>query len=292
MKLDVKEYVENKKDELQDIILAEHLKPSVNIVQFGNLEASNRYVRNKFSDCDEIGITANLYKFAQAASKHEILKFFPKDGTTPLIIQLPVRNDNITEEELQNEFLNPYNDIDGILPNSKSTPCTAKGVVDYLTYLLDTLDGLTALVIGRGKISGAPIAKLLLDKGCTVIHAHSRTPSHVLDQMGQEADIIVSAVGQRNFVDRNMISRTKKQVLIDVGINFDENGKMCGDADPAIYSSDLLDYTPVPGGVGLLTRVALMENVINRSPVVSKIAACVDLYGEAPQYLRGRMEED
>ena len=128
---------------------------------------------------------------------------------------------------------------------------------------MDKLEGKTALVIGRSNIVGKPLAQMLLDANCTVVVAHSHTPEPVLQDMCSLADIVISAVGKANFLD---LYYCDGDIVVDVGINRDENGKLCGDCYG--FTDEIFDWvkvTPVPGGVGLLTRAMLMQNVLEAS---------------------------
>jgi methylenetetrahydrofolate dehydrogenase (NADP+)/methenyltetrahydrofolate cyclohydrolase len=151
-------------------------------------------------------------------------------------------------------LFNESQDVDGFI-NPNITPCTPKGIIDYLAYCGYTdFSGQTVLIINRSDIVGRPLAKLFLDRNATTIVAHSKTKN--LQNLITAADIIVTAVGKPNFITKDMIR--DNQIVIDVGITFDENGKLCGDCERGMGNN----VTPVPGGVGLLTRVALLENIL------------------------------
>ena len=154
--------------------------------------------------------------------------------------------------------MRPSLDVDGFLQDSKFKPCTPEGIMYLLEKECGDLTGKTALVIGRGKLVGEPIAKMLVDANCTVTIAHSKTKDlHGL--LGLHHDIIITAVGKPNLINLKWCSAN---IVIDVGVNRDENGKLCGDC----YNFDAGDdsdmkVTPVPGGVGLLTRAMLMKHM-------------------------------
>ena len=147
-------------------------------------------------------------------------------------------------------------DIDGFHPLSKLNPCTPMGIIDYLKHENIEIEGKNALVIGRSNIVGKPMAKLLLNNNATVTVAHSRTPKEELDKYLANADIIVVAVGRKYFIDNQKMK--KIAVIVDVGINR-VDGVLYGDVRPG---QDVYLQTPVPGGVGLLTRLRLLKNLM------------------------------
>ena len=228
--------------------------PKLAIIQVGDNEASNRYVRNKVKDCEEVGIVADVYNFPENTTEFELddelnhlQEFY--DG---VIVQLPLPP-HIRPQVATNAIL-PEKDVDGFRNDSWFTPATPKGMMDYLKYCDFSLEGKIVIVIGRSNIVGKPMAKLLLEKDATVIVCHSHTSEADLEYLLKRADLVVCAVGKPRFLDCSNIDCP----VIDVGINFDENGKLVGDC----YNVGDKDVTPVPGGVGLLTRVALLDNVI------------------------------
>lgn len=230
------------------------------IIQVGDNEASNRYVRNKVKDAEEIGIRAEVVKFPEdvtqeivEAALHQIV-YGAEDVATGIIIQLPLPA-HLDKDRLTNMI--PYEmDVDGFKLGSPFKPCTPLGIVEYLKYCGCPFTGANALVIGRSDIVGKPMAQMLTDLDCTVTLAHSKT-RNLWDHI-ENADFIVCAVGKPRFLNCYAIHVP----VIDVGINFitDEEGvsRLVGDT----FNTENRDVTPVPGGVGLLTRCALMENMI------------------------------
>ena len=244
---DIKQYVKDKKEDIKDRVDKAIVKPSLLIIQTGEVEASNRYVRNKVKDCEEVGIIADVFKTNNNPYVRSVTSGL-RDKYDGIIIQLPTTIEN------PKSFIQPNQDVDGFI-NPDIDPCTPKGIIDYLAYCgYEDFSGKTVLIINRSDIVGKPIAKMFLDRNATTIVAHSRTAN--LQDLMVAADIIVTAVGKANFITKEMIR--ENQIVIDVGINFDENGKLCGDCEKGIGPN----VTPVPGGVGLLTRVALLENII------------------------------
>lgn len=217
----------------------------------GENEASNRYVKNKKKDCEEVGIDCQWYWYPEDISEDELIAEIADlqpyiDG---LMVQMPLPQ-HISAERVKTA-ISPEKDVDGFHPMSKFKPCTPKGIIDYLDYCRFGFEGANVLVIGRSDIVGKPLAKMLTDRNSTVTLAHSKTKN--LWRHIEQADLIICAVGKAKFLNCYAIHVP----VIDVGINFDENGKMVGDC----FNTEYRKVTPVPGGVGLLTRVALLENV-------------------------------
>ena len=250
---DCKTFVHNWKQVIKTKVDELETAPNLAIIQVGDIEASNRYIRNKIKDCEEVGITAHLYHYNNDILMSdliwEIATLRPSyDG---IIIQLPLP-DHLDGRILAG-FMEPEQDVDGFLPNSPHKPCTPGGIMKYLEYCGWDPIGKDVTIIGRSDIVGKPMAKLMLDADATVTICHSKTQN--LNQHIYHTDLIVCAVGKPNFLD----CRTINIPVIDVGINFNEEGKLCGDC----YNTAGADVTPVPGGVGLMTRCMLLENVYN-----------------------------
>ena len=255
--LNIKEYVKQEKEILKNRIinLQESKKlltrPVLNIVQVGNVEASNRYVRNKVKDAEEIGIYAKVHKLSEEITSYELQQYVD-ELMGPTIVQLPL------PKGVKAPKIKPHWDVDGFEPNSKHTPCTPGGIIDYLDAADFDYEGKLAVIIGRSNIVGKPMAKLLLDKNCTTAVVHSKTPEANKKMLLAAADLVVCAVGKAGVLDPKDCSQA---FIVDVGINFDENGKLVGD----VLASDDAKHrvTPVPGGVGLLTRLKLMKNTVD-----------------------------
>lgn len=253
----IKEYVE-----MQKILIKNHYsgtsdKPSLLIVQVGNNEASNRYVNNKIKDLNEVGFKSCLIKYnGEERNFYEFLENtisnFKCDG---VIVQLPLP-EKYDLKKIQ-DIIPLDKDVDGFKLGSPYEPCTPAGIKDYLGDIgvWQNLAGKNALVIGRSNIVGKPMAKMLLAADATVTVAHSKTPQDRLLEYVQQADLIVCAVGKKKFLDCNFVKDSA--MVVDVGINFNEVGKLVGDC----FNTEGKNVTPVPGGVGLLTRLALLKNV-------------------------------
>ena len=252
----IKEYCLEKKQHIKEVIDRDFPteKPVLAVIQVGCDEASTRYIRNKRKDCEEVGIKFEWYIFNEVMITTEDLIFEINNLTeyvSGLIIQMPLPA-HIDIEKIKLAI--PANkDVDGFHPMSYFKPCTPKGIVDYLKNGCNyNFCGKNVTIFGRSDIVGKPLAQMLTDEDATVTLCHSKTKDMKYHIFG--ADLIVSAVGKANFLNCENIC----EPIIDVGINFNENGEMVGDC----YNTENRDVTPVPGGVGLLTRVALLENVL------------------------------
>ena len=254
----IKEYVANRK-----LVLKEELKETnlrAVIVQVGNVEASNRYVRNKIKDLEEVGIKTELIHFDEHISEEALLlaiKGLNNDEfVTGYLVQLPLPK-HIREEKV-NLTIDPTKDIDGFHPLSKTVAATPLGVYNYLKAMNYNFSGKNAVIIGRSHIVGRPMHKLLLDANMNVTILHTRTSEEDKRFYLEHADLIVVAAGKAGVVN-NSYKLKESAVIMDIGINFDENGKLIGDCEkdlPVAFQS------PVPGGCGLLTRLAVIENLI------------------------------
>lgn len=248
---DIKEYTKELKEDLRRRIDFNN-QPQLAIVQVGDVESSNRYVKNKIKDCEEVGIIAHRYWFKEDISEVELLDEVKllQEHYDGIIVQLPLPQH--IRPEAVTAAIDKEKDVDGFKYDSEFIPATPKGIFDYLDYCGFAWEGAHVVVIGRSDIVGKPVAQGATDRNATVTLCHSKTKG--LEQYLHNADLIVCAVGKAKFLNCYSIYCP----VIDVGINFDENGKLCGDC----YNTEGRDVSPVPGGVGLLTRCALLENVI------------------------------
>lgn len=255
----IKEYVQARKEEIRHEVLPLKIKPHLAIVQLNEDPASNAYVKGKLKDAAELGVIAELIKLPEATSEEALLKLIDKlnknaeiDG---FIVQMPLPK-HIDEEKIKLAIA-PEKDVDGFHPLSYLNPCTPQGIINYLHHENINLVGKNALVMGRSNIVGKPMAHLLLKEHCNVTVVHSRTTKEDMHRYVANADIIVIAIGRQHYLDESYEYK-KDAVIIDVGISRDENG-LHGDAVPNL---PVKLQTPVPGGVGLLTRLALYENLL------------------------------
>lgn len=254
----IKEYVANRK-----LVLKEELKETnlrAVIVQVGNVEASNRYVRNKIKDLEEVGIKAELVKFPEEITETSLLSFLKglneNNSVTGYLVQLPLPK-HISEEKV-NLAINPAKDIDGFHPESKTVAATPLGVYTYLKDMDYEFSGKNAVIIGRSHIVGRPMHKLLLDANMNVTILHTKTSEEDKRFYLEHADLIVVAAGKTGVLNKSYKLK-ESAIVMDVGINFNDQGKLIGDCEkdlPVAFQS------PVPSGCGLLTRLAVIENLI------------------------------
>lgn len=261
------QYIDCKKyaQEILDEVKAVPNKGKLVIITVGDDNASKVYVKGKMKDCEYCGIPVEHVQIedtwtAGIELKKTILKNNYDDEVVGIIIQLPLPSGMDAERFC--ELVAPCKDVDGLTSGSHFKPCTPKGIVHLMKKELGDLAGLDVFIIGRSNLVGKPLARMLTDEDCTVTLAHSKT-RRVYARMG-EADVVVSAIGKAKKFDLQMCWNA--EMIIDVGINRDENGRLCGDFDGFDeYDSPFMQVTPVPNGVGLLTRAMLMKNVAEAS---------------------------
>ncbi len=264
MKLDVKEYVKQEKEKLK----RKHNEPirKMLIIQVGDDKASNAYIKGKIADAAELGHQATLIKFNEGTSTDEVYAFLEKNSSSydGIILQEPAAFGpyyNKYDKSAVINFIHDRKDIDGFKKTSHHKPATPRGIMDYAAAIgYGDLRGKVVAVVGKGKLVGMPLVPMLMEKGATVISCNSTTPN--LGKMLQQANIIIAATGVRGLIQNEMVS--DDTIIIDAGISVDENGKLHGDVDPVLYDRDYVQVTPVPGGVGLLTRLALMKNFLEK----------------------------
>ena len=256
----IKEFVAASKAALAEEISALERKPHLVIIQANDSPASDAYVRGKIKDCGEVGARATLCLLPPTVSEKELLakvdEYNRDEDVDGLIVQLPLPK-HISEAKVK-LAVTPAKDVDGFHPLTTFIPCTPRGIIDYLTEEGFPFVGKNAVVLGRSEIVGKPMAKLLLSKHCNVTVLHSRTSEEDKAFYIGHADLIVVAIGKLGFLD-NRFQYKKDAVIVDVGINRNEEGKLRGDAIPDL---PVALQTPVPGGVGLLTRLALVKNLV------------------------------
>lgn len=255
----IKEFVQQEKLRLADEAHTFARPPHLVIIQANDSPASDAYVRGKRKDCEEVGARSTLCLLPPTVSEEELLQKVAQYNADPdvdgLIVQLPLPK-HISEAKVK-LAVTPEKDVDGFHPLTTFTPCTPKGIIDYLTDIGFDFVGKNAVVLGRSEIVGKPMARLLLSKHCNVTVLHSRTSEEDKAFYIAHADLIVVAIGKLGFLDRRFTYKPNA-VIVDVGINRNEEGKLRGDAVPDL---PVAVQTPVPGGVGLLTRLALIKNL-------------------------------
>ena len=247
------------------------IQPVLTIVTTGEDAASKVYVRNKVKRCEEIGIKADVRHY-DYLTKQDFLDL-NREFDNPIIVQEPITGE--VGHEFVAEYLNPVQDVDGFADFNVARlatggkpynfPCTPNGVMALLHEYGVEIEGKNALVIGRSNIVGRPMAMMLEHEGATVTIAHSKTNNYILFSKMATADIIVSAVGKHNFVNITPLDcdfyTIKNKVIVDVGMNRDENGKLCGDFSED-FKAKFGFYTPDIGGTGPMTVIMLMTNTI------------------------------
>ena len=243
--------------------------PGLAVVLVGENPASQIYVRGKARDCEECGIRCMDFRLPAQTTESELLTLIAElngradvDG---ILVQLPLP-EGIRERRVL-EAIAPEKDVDAFHPENvgrlvqgqaRYLPCTPAGVMELLRAAGVDPAGRRAVIVGRSNIVGKPMALLLLQADATVTVCHSRTPD--LADECRRADILISAVGSRGLITADMIK--PGAAVVDVAMNRDEDGKLCGDVDFAAACAVAAHITPVPGGVGPMTRAMLMENTL------------------------------
>ncbi len=243
--------------------------PGLAVIIVGQDPASQVYVRNKKKDCDETGINSIVHALPEDTTEEELLALVHKlnndDNVHGIIVQLPLPKhldsdliiNNIDSRKDVDAF-HPYNVGKIMIGDYEMLPCTPAGVMALLERSNIEVAGKNCVVLGRSNIVGKPQAMMLLHKNGTVTICHSRTKN--LKEICQSADILVVAIGRAKFVTEDMVK--EGAVVIDVGMDRDENGKLCGDVDYDAVEKKASYITPVPGGVGPMTRVMLLQNTL------------------------------
>ena len=246
--------------------------PHLVVILVGNDPGSQTYVRNKEKACDVVGFNHTTFRMSEETTEKEVLdkivELNSDDSVDGILVQLPLPR-HISETKVI-ETISKEKDVDGFHPlntaalwqkrpnESCVVPCTPKGIIQLLDAVDYKIAGKRAVVLGRSQIVGLPISKLLLDRNATVTICHSRTEN--LPEITRQADILVAAIGKAKFVTGDMVK--EGAAVIDVGMDLDENGKLCGDVDFASVEPKASVITPVPGGVGPMTICCLMSNTI------------------------------
>lgn len=273
--IDCKKYAQ----EILDKVKEAPFKKKLVIITVGEDEASKSYVKGKMKDAEYCGIPVEHIKIedterAGTKLKNCIIRKNIDFRVAGIIVQLPLP-EHMGDSTQYTDLIVPHKDVDGLGLDSLFNPCTPKGIMHLLNNEIDDLEGLNVLVIGRSDLVGKPLAQMLLDANCTVTVAHSKTPKHSLELFCKSADIVICAVGKPGLLNLDYYYCWGTTV-IDVGINRDENGKLCGDCCGFSDNDyDGISVTPVPGGVGLLTRAMLMQNVLEASILLSDWKQCI-----------------
>ena len=245
------------------------IEPCLAVIMVGENPASQVYVKGKVKDCAECGIKSLEIHLPAETTQNELLQKLAEladDASVHgLLVQLPLPAH--IDEKTVIEAIPPQKDVDGftavnvgrmMIGEECFLPCTPAGCMEMIRSTGVSISGKNAVVIGRSNIVGKPAAMLLLRENATVTICHSRTEN--LKQVCANADILVAAVGRAGFVTGDMVK--PGAVVIDVGINRNAQGKLCGDVDYDAAAEKAGYITPVPGGVGLMTRAMLMQNTL------------------------------
>ena len=244
--------------------------PGLAVVIVGNDPASRVYVNNKKKACDEVGIYSEEHALPEETTQEELLQLVKELNARPdidgILVQLPLPAH--LDDKAVIEAISPEKDVDAfhvenvgkiVLGDYKFLPCTPAGVMELLRESGIEVSGKECVVVGRSNIVGKPMAMLLLHQNGTVTVCHSRTRD--LGEVTRRADILVVAIGKAKFVTADMVK--EGAVVIDVGMDRDENGKLCGDVDFESVKEVAGYITPVPGGVGPMTIAMLLKNTVN-----------------------------
>lgn len=242
----------------------------------GNNQASRVYVNNKKKACDFCGITSYEYALPEETTEEQLLELVDKlngdKKVNGILVQLPLPK-QIDEKKII-ERISPEKDVDAfnavnvgkiMIGDYAFLPCTPAGVMELIHSTGTEISGKECVVIGRSNIVGKPMAMLLLHENATVTICHSKTAN--LKEVCRRADILVSAVGKAGFVTEDMVK--EGAVVIDVGMNRNAEGKLCGDVDFDNVKDKCAYITPVPGGVGPMTIAMLMENTLRAKKLQS-----------------------
>lgn len=272
MTIDGKAISQKIKDELKEQAAAlkkQGITITLAVIQVGNDPASTVYVRNKKKGCEYIGIESLSYELPEETTQQELLSLIGelnrKDEVNGILVQLPLPA-HIDEDKVI-RAIHPKKDVDGFHPQSVGAlcigqpgfvSCTPAGIIQLLKRSNIEIAGKECVVLGRSNIVGKPMAVLMLRENATVTIAHSRTRD--LKEVTKRADILIAAVGKPKMITADYVK--EGAVVIDVGINRDENGKLCGDVDFESVEPLCRAITPVPGGVGPMTIAMLLNNCL------------------------------
>ncbi|EAD8567256.1 bifunctional methylenetetrahydrofolate dehydrogenase/methenyltetrahydrofolate cyclohydrolase FolD [Listeria monocytogenes] len=259
-------------------LVKEGEQPGLAVVLVGDNQASRTYVRNKQKRTEEAGMKSVLIELPENVTEEKLLSVVEElneDKTIHgILVQLPLP-EHISEEKVI-DTISFDKDVDGFHPvnvgnlfigKDSFVPCTPAGIIELIKSTGTQIEGKRAVVIGRSNIVGKPVAQLLLNENATVTIAHSRTKD--LPQVAKEADILVVATGLAKFVKKDYIK--PGAIVIDVGMDRDENNKLCGDVDFDDVVQEAGFITPVPGGVGPMTITMLLANTLKAAKRIWKM---------------------
>ncbi|GIW22136.1 MAG: bifunctional protein FolD [Candidatus Sericytochromatia bacterium] len=245
------------------------VKPGLAVIIVGNNPASKIYVKRKRQTCQSLDFYSEDYDLDESITEKELLNLISDLNNEPsihgILVQLPLPK-HLNEKKILN-FINYQKDVDGFHPINQASlltneslilPCTPLGILELLKIYNIEIEGKHSVIIGRSNIVGKPLSLMLLRENATVTICHSKTFN--LEHYTKQADILISAVGKPQFIKENMVK--ENSVVIDVGINRLEDGKLVGDVDFENVKNKVYAITPVPGGVGPMTIAMLMKNTL------------------------------
>ena len=257
---------------------AKGVTPGLAVIIVGEDPASQVYVRNKEKACEEVGFYSEKFALPENTTQQElnslVMELKERKDINGILCQLPLPS-HLDDKEVIN-LINPIKDVDAFHPVNVGAimigdynflPCTPAGVMELIHSTGVEVAGKKAVVIGRSNIVGKPMAMLLLHENATVEITHSKTQN--LAEITSGADILVAAIGKAKFVGADMVK--DGAVVIDVGMNRDENGKLCGDVDFDAVKDKCSYITPVPGGVGPMTISMLMQNTLTAAKIQNSV---------------------
>lgn len=253
------------------------ITPGLAVVIVGDDPASRIYVNNKKKACAEVGIYSEEYALKEGTTQQELLSLVEKLNNDPkisgILVQSPVPGD--IDENKITEAISPLKDVDAfhavnvgkiMIGDFDFLPCTPAGCIELIKHAGVSIEGKSCVVVGRSNIVGKPMAMLLLHQNGTVTICHSKTKN--LKEICLGADILVAAVGKAKMITGDMIK--PGATVIDVGMNRDENNKLCGDVDFEQAKDIAENITPVPGGVGPMTIAMLMKNTVTAAKIQNR----------------------
>ena len=266
---EVSNHVKTKVREEVELLKEKGIEPALAVIIVGNDPASRVYVNNKKKACEFTGMRSVEYAMPEETTEEELLSVIDKlnadESINGILCQLPVPK-HISEKAVI-ERISPKKDVDVFSAENVGkmwqgdydmASCTPMGVIELLDYYGIDVCGKNCVIIGRSNILGKPMASLLLERSATVTICHSRTKN--LSEITSKADLIVAAVGRAKFVTADMVK--EGAIVVDVGINRNEDGKLCGDVDFENVKDKCEFITPVPGGCGPMTIAVLMKNTL------------------------------
>ena len=266
---EISEYIKSNVKKEVELLKQQGISVGLAVIIVGDNPASKVYVANKEKACEALGINSFKYALDENTTNEQLLELIDKlnadDSVDGILCQLPLPRH--LDEKIIIDRISPSKDVDAfhaqnvgkiMIGDFDFLPCTPAGVIEMLKYENIDITSKNCVVIGRSNIVGKPMAMLLLHNNATVTVCHSKTKN--LAEICREADILVVAIGRAKFVTADMVK--EGAVVIDVGMNRDKNGKLCGDVDFETVKDKTSAITPVPGGVGPMTIAMLMQNTL------------------------------